>query len=70
MSRLVLNQQRFNIDELFQFILSNGQVELGEEARESIQKCRSYLDNKMENFEGNIYGINTGVIKGFVYIQR
>jgi len=67
MSRLVLNQQRFNIDELFQFILSNGQVELGEEARESIQKCRSYLDNKMENFEGNIYGINTGF--GSLYNQ-
>ena len=67
MSRLVLNQQRFNIDGLFQFILSNGQVELGEEARESIQKCRSYLDNKMENFEGNIYGINTGF--GSLYNQ-
>lgn len=67
MSRLVLNQQQFNIDELFQFILSNGQVELGEEARESIQKCRSYLDNKMKNFEGNIYGINTGF--GSLYNQ-
>lgn len=35
-------------------------IELSEEATATIQKCRTYLDAKMESNDAAIYGINTG----------
>src|SRR5690554_199614 len=67
MKTLILDHQQFNIDELFHFILSGNKVELGEKAKKAIQKCRAYLDHKMEHTDGNIYGINTGF--GSLYDQ-
>lgn len=67
MKTLILDHQQFEIDELFHFILSGNKVELGEKARKSILKCREYLNDKMENTDGNIYGINTGF--GSLYDQ-
>lgn len=47
--------------EVVQEIIShNKSIELSEEARVNIQKCRDYLDKKMESNETAIYGINTG----------
>lgn len=67
MKTLTLNHQSFILDELFDFINSNHKVELGEEGKKAVQKCRDYLDQKMEATEGNIYGINTGF--GSLYDQ-
>ncbi|RFC54632.1 histidine ammonia-lyase [Brumimicrobium aurantiacum] len=67
MEKLILDHQEFKIDSLFDFIQSGNKVELGENGREAIAKCRAYLDQKMENTEGNIYGINTGF--GSLYDQ-
>ena len=36
------------------------QIELSAEAKEKIQKCRQYLDDKLKNTKEPIYGINTG----------
>ena len=42
-------------------VLKNGQrIALSEEAKQRIQKCRTYLDNKIANEDKPIYGINTG----------
>lgn len=41
-------------------ITENRRLELSEEARVNIEKCRQYLDEKMKSHEGAIYGINTG----------
>ncbi|WP_300487881.1 histidine ammonia-lyase [Flavobacterium sp.] len=47
--------------ELLQEIISqNMKLELSEEARVNIEKCRAYLDAKMESHGEPIYGINTG----------
>lgn len=47
--------------EMLQEIIShNKTIELSEEARVNIQKCRDYLDKKMKSNETPIYGINTG----------
>ena len=47
--------------ELLQEIISqNRKLELSEEARVNIEKCRAYLDAKMESHGEPIYGINTG----------
>ncbi len=42
-------------------ILNNGlQLQLSEDARNRIVKCRTYLDNKLKNSNEPVYGINTG----------
>ena len=48
------------IEDLEWIITNNIQLKLSDEARERIQKCRTYLDEKMEREESPIYGINTG----------
>lgn len=48
------------IEDLEWIITNNIQLELSDEAKERIQKCRTYLDEKMEIAEAPIYGINTG----------
>jgi len=47
--------------EILNDILTQGKkLELSEEARANIVKCRNYLDEKMQSHEDAIYGINTG----------
>ena len=42
-------------------IIANGcPLALSTEAKEQIQQCRSYLDNKMQNQKEPIYGVTTG----------
>jgi histidine ammonia-lyase len=36
------------------------QLALSEEAKERVNKCREYLDKKIDKLDGPIYGINTG----------
>ncbi|MBL7755672.1 MAG: histidine ammonia-lyase [Chitinophagaceae bacterium] len=38
----------------------NASLELSEEAKENIQRCRDYLDRKMQEKDNTYYGINTG----------
>src|SRR6056297_2477395 len=35
-------------------------LQLSEDAKQRIEKCRNYLDNKLKNSDKPIYGINTG----------
>ena len=47
--------------EIVNTILSENQkLALSEEARANIEKCRTYLDEKMKSHDEPIYGINTG----------
>ena len=47
-------------------LLKNDQpIEVSSTAHEVIEKCRQYLDNKLENSDELFYGINTG----FGYLQ-
>ncbi|MDI1256203.1 MAG: histidine ammonia-lyase [Flavobacterium sp.] len=48
------------LDNLQEIIVHQKTLELSEEAKVNIQKCRDYLDNKMKSHDGPIYGINTG----------
>nr|WP_294936716.1 histidine ammonia-lyase [uncultured Flavobacterium sp.] len=50
----------FTLELLHEIISQNKTLELSEEARINIEKCRLYLDKKMETHDGPIYGINTG----------
>ncbi|HEY0091895.1 MAG TPA: histidine ammonia-lyase [Flavobacterium sp.] len=48
------------LDNLREIISYNKTLALSEEAKLNIDKCREYLDRKMESHDGAIYGINTG----------
>lgn len=55
-----ISSKRLTIEEV-SVILNGGWIlELSQEAKINIEKCRNYLDNKMERQEDPIYGINTG----------
>jgi len=49
-----------SLEELQQIISNHKKLELSEEAKINIQKCRDYLDRKMASTDDAIYGINTG----------
>lgn len=49
-----------SLETVNEIITQNKRLELSEEARVNIEKCRNYLDEKMKTQEDAIYGINTG----------
>jgi histidine ammonia-lyase len=60
MNKYIVDNNWITLEELEQ-ILSNGDVvELGDKAKDAIQKCRTYLDTKIGQNDKLIYGINTG----------
>lgn len=49
-----------SLDTINQILIENKSLALSEEAKVNIQKCRDYLDKKMQSQTDPIYGINTG----------
>lgn len=49
-----------SLETINQILLENKLLALSEEAKVNIQKCREYLDKKMQSQTDPIYGINTG----------
>ncbi|WP_026711278.1 histidine ammonia-lyase [Flavobacterium filum] len=49
-----------SLETINQILLENKSLALSEEAKVNIQKCREYLDKKMQSQTDPIYGINTG----------
>jgi histidine ammonia-lyase len=49
-----------NLAEIDTILKEGYKLELAENARVAIQKCRAYLDDKIANSDKLIYGINTG----------
>ncbi len=49
-----------SLETINQILLENKLLALSEEAKVNIQKCRDYLDKKMQSQTDPIYGINTG----------
>jgi len=48
------------LEECEQLLYGLIELEIDAESRKIVQHCRNYLDKKLENLEGAIYGINTG----------
>lgn len=48
------------LDVVSEIIAQNKKLALSAESKALIQKCRDYLDHKLEHAEGLLYGINTG----------
>ena len=56
----LIGQSELAIEDLEWIVSNNIKVELAPEAKERIQKCRVYLDRKIETEQVPIYGITTG----------
>ena len=56
----IISKDHLSLGRLKEILYNHEKLELGEEAREAIQKCRSYLDSKMEDLTHPVYGITTG----------
>lgn len=55
-----ISSNTLTIEDIHQIVIENKKLALSEEAKVNIQKCRDYLDQKMDSNETAIYGINTG----------
>ena len=67
MSRVELNHDHLSLSDLFKIIESGDEIILSEKAKGAIQKCRDFLDSKVESTDEHIYGVNTGF--GSLYDQ-
>lgn len=67
MSNVELNHDQLSLSELFKIIKGGKEVILSDKAKEAIQKCRDFLDEKVESTDEHIYGVNTGF--GSLYDQ-
>lgn len=55
-----ISAQILSLDQVHDIIFSQKKIELSDEAKINIQKCRDYLDQKINSTTEPIYGINTG----------
>jgi len=55
-----ISHSHLSIEAVAQILAENAKLELSDTAREKIQACRDFLDDKIERSEHPIYGINTG----------
>lgn len=56
----VISRDYLSLEQLDDIITQNKKLSLSESAISDIQKCRDYLDNKMQENNTAFYGINTG----------
>ncbi|MCB0402597.1 MAG: histidine ammonia-lyase [Flavobacteriales bacterium] len=55
-----INKNWLTLETIDEIITSNCSIQLSEEAIAAIEKCRTYLDQKLAHNSTPIYGINTG----------
>lgn len=55
-----ISTEVLSLETLKEIVLHHKTLELSDEAKVNIQKCRDYLDTKMASHKEPIYGINTG----------
>ena len=55
-----IGEQMLTLSVIAEIITQGKQLELGKKAKQKIQACRDYLDDKMQKSDTPIYGINTG----------
>ena len=56
----IINDNQLNLTIIKDIILTNKSLKLSSKSVANVEKCRTYLDEKMLNNDEPIYGINTG----------
>lgn len=67
MKTVELKHQHLSLDDLFSIINNGNKVVLSDKSKQSIQKCRDFLNEKIDKSDEHIYGVNTGF--GSLYDQ-
>jgi len=60
MNTFTINSDWVTLDQIDAIISSGTQVVLSEQAKQRIEACRKYLDEKVDRHDALIYGVNTG----------
>lgn len=60
MNKYIITNEWVTLDQVDKIIASGAKVSLSEDVKKEIQACRDYLDQKVQNNDGLIYGVNTG----------
>jgi histidine ammonia-lyase len=60
MKTVTINRQWLRLEEIEEILASGAQLQLDDETKKEIQKCRDFLDSKVGNSSELIYGVNTG----------
>ncbi|MEG1763240.1 MAG: aromatic amino acid lyase, partial [Bacteroidales bacterium] len=60
MNTFEITTKNLDFDQIEEIIENGYKLKLSEEVIDKIQKCRDYLDKKMENQKEPIYGVTTG----------
>ncbi len=60
MKNYEINNNWISLEEIDNILGEHRTLVLGDDARAAIQKCRTYLDDKIKRHDKLIYGINTG----------
>jgi histidine ammonia-lyase len=61
MKFIIDHTKKLSLEELDQFLINkDAEVELSNVSKNAINKCRAYLDEKIQNAKAPVYGINTG----------
>ncbi|MDD4142212.1 MAG: histidine ammonia-lyase [Bacteroidales bacterium] len=60
MKKHIISTEKITVQQIADIIREGKKLELSEESKSLIVKCREYLDRKIETSEVPVYGINTG----------
>lgn len=60
MNTFTITKEYITLDQLQDVLSTNTIVELSQECKEAVEKCRNYLDQAVSGREELIYGVNTG----------
>ncbi|MBT1702361.1 histidine ammonia-lyase [Chryseosolibacter indicus] len=55
-----ISEDRLTLDNIDVFFQRNVQLQLSEDVKKKVARCRSYLDEKLKSTRDPLYGINTG----------
>ena len=56
----IISKEHLSLERLKGILQNHETLELGEQAKADIVKCRAYLDSKMEDISRPVYGVTTG----------
>ncbi|NOZ46020.1 MAG: histidine ammonia-lyase [Chlorobi bacterium] len=60
MKKHIINSKKLTFPIIKRILEENINIELSEESKQKIVKCRTFLDNKMQEGGEPVYGVNTG----------
>ncbi|MCO5259651.1 MAG: histidine ammonia-lyase [Crocinitomicaceae bacterium] len=60
MKTVIIDRKWLRLDEIEEILSNSTKLQLDEDTKNEIQKCRDFLDKKVEKSKELIYGVNTG----------